>query len=51
MASGYAAIFIVAVRRLNVPPLATAAAIVVLYLASLSGFFMMYYGLQWAEYG
>lgn len=32
-------------------PAANAAAISVLYLASLAGFFMMYYGLRWAEYG
>ncbi len=30
---------------------ANAAMISALYLASLAGFFVMYYGLQWAEYG
>ncbi len=32
-------------------PAANAAAISMLYLASLAGFFGMYYGLHWAEYG
>lgn len=32
-------------------PAANAAAISLLYFVSLTGFFMMYYGLQWAEYG
>ncbi len=32
-------------------PIANAMAILALYVVTLTGFFGMYYGLQWAEYG